>query len=84
MKPRANIEFNIKFIKLASNFTVAQESKLREITAAEPPPYANNMKELFENCQGWTLRVLAKCVQENLLSETSLNECKTHQEPIWK
>lgn len=74
----------MQFLKLAPNFTLAQENELQKIASAEPPPSANNMKECTENCQGWTLRVLAKCVKKNLVSENMLNECKKHQEAIQK
>lgn len=60
------------------------ESALQKIAVAEPPPRANNMKEVKENCQGWSLRVLAKCVQGGIVPKERLDACKALLEPIKK
>lgn len=60
------------------------ESALQKIAVAEPPPRANNIKEVKENCQGWSLRVLNKCVQAKFVPAEKLQLCQTLLEPIKK
>ena len=44
-----------------------QERRVDEIARGETPPRAKSRREVKENCQGWTVRVLKRLVGEGIV-----------------
>lgn len=69
---------------LIRDFTTDMAEELRQIAASEPPPKADNMRDVRENCQGWTLRVVRKFVAKGVIPAAKYNYLETLQEPVRK
>ncbi|ROV97391.1 hypothetical protein VMCG_06901 [Cytospora schulzeri] len=54
---------------LVSRLTPEMEAMVKQVSEAEPPPQANNMRDVKENCQDWTLRVLEKLKARNVIQQ---------------
>jgi hypothetical protein len=48
----------------------------------EPPPQAENRKSVTENCQGWTVRVIARLVKEKIVMAQKLEVAKSLMQAV--
>ncbi|KAJ6187780.1 hypothetical protein N7519_002688 [Penicillium mononematosum] len=48
----------------------------------EPPPQAENRKSVTENCQGWTVRVIARLVKEKIVMQQKLEVAKSLMQAV--
>ncbi|KAL1847949.1 hypothetical protein Plec18170_008363 [Paecilomyces lecythidis] len=62
--------------------TKEQASLIQEIAENEPPPRAANRREAKENCQGWTVRVIAKLVERGIVPGRKLEMTRSMMQPI--
>jgi hypothetical protein len=60
----------------------AQRDRIEYWAVHEEPPSAPTQSAIFENCQGWTVRVIKRLVDENIVQEHWLNFARLLQEPI--
>jgi hypothetical protein len=67
---------------LNSNLSDAQFAKVNRIARTEPPPHAASRGVVTENCQGWTMRVLWRLVQEGVVEQTSVTMLQQYMDPI--
>lgn len=52
---------------LIPDLTPHLEDIVKQVAEAEPPPQAHNMKEVKENCQGWSFRVIEQLKARNMI-----------------
>ncbi|GAD93631.1 hypothetical protein MGYG_00396 [Paecilomyces variotii No. 5] len=62
--------------------TKEQASLIEEIAQNEPPPRAANRREAKENCQGWTVRVIAELVEGGIVPRRKLEMARTMMQPL--
>ncbi|OJD12309.1 hypothetical protein AJ78_07075 [Emergomyces pasteurianus Ep9510] len=62
--------------------TDAQALIVKEVAENEPPPKAENRQAVVENCQGWTVRVIAKLVAKGIVGSAKLEMARSMVEPI--
>lgn len=55
---------------------------IREVARQEPPPSAPNRREVRENCQGWTIRVIKQLISRGVVPSHKLAMAERLQEPI--
>ena len=55
---------------------------MKQIAESESPPMAANRASVKENCQGWTVRVITKLVEANVVSDAKLEMAKSMMEPV--
>lgn len=48
----------------------------------ETPPSAQTQAAVRENCQGWTIRVMERLVQEGIVAQNWLTQARNLQEPL--
>lgn len=48
----------------------------------EPPPLAPSQREVRENCQGWTIRVVRHLVEQGLVTQAWLQSLYGLMEPV--
>ncbi|KAL8942321.1 MAG: hypothetical protein Q9211_001438 [Gyalolechia sp. 1 TL-2023] len=62
--------------------TEDQALRVRYWATHEPPPRAPNQAAVTENCQGWTVRVIRRLVEEGIVQQKWLNTAVSLQEPV--
>jgi hypothetical protein len=55
---------------------------VRQIAQQETPPRAANRRLVTENCQGWTVRVIARLVQRGIVPAAKLQMARSMMEPV--
>ncbi|EFX05068.1 hypothetical protein CMQ_5330 [Grosmannia clavigera kw1407] len=67
---------------LNSNLGDSDYAKVGQVARSEPPPQARNRKEVMENCQGWTIRVLERLASEGIVNEDTIAALRGQMDPI--
>lgn len=62
--------------------TEEQATVVKQIADNEPPPRAPNRQSVKENCQGWTVRVIAKLVERGIVPPAKLDMARSMMEPV--
>ncbi|PKY05772.1 hypothetical protein P168DRAFT_289203 [Aspergillus campestris IBT 28561] len=62
--------------------TEEQSEAVKQVAESEQPPWANNRREVTENCQGWTVRVIARLVDIGIVPIEKLEMAKSMVEPV--
>ncbi|EEH18724.2 hypothetical protein PABG_01043 [Paracoccidioides brasiliensis Pb03] len=62
--------------------TDAQALIVKQVAENEPPPTAVNRQAVVENCQGWTIRVIAKLVARCIVDSAKLEMARSMVQPI--
>src|SRR6266487_4158462 len=65
-----------------ASLTEEQAKVVEEVAQNETPPRAEDRRFIKENCQGWTVRVIAKLVAKDLVSNAKLEMVKDMLEPL--
>ncbi|WEW60772.1 hypothetical protein PRK78_006260 [Emydomyces testavorans] len=65
-----------------ASLTEQQAMIVKEVAEREPPPSAVNRQAVVENCQGWTVRVIAKLVDRGIVQSAKLQMAKSMVERI--
>lgn len=60
-----------------------QSTRIRYWATHEHPPSAPNQAAVQENCQGWTIRVMARLIAENIVASNWGNFARGLQEPLY-
>lgn len=63
--------------------TDRQMELVKQVAEQESPPRAPNRHSVKENCQGWTLRVLARLHVKDIVPTGKLNMAKSMQQPLY-
>ncbi|OAX76926.1 hypothetical protein ACJ72_08781 [Emergomyces africanus] len=62
--------------------TDAQALAVKQVAENESPPNAVNRQAVVENCQGWTVRVIAKLVARGIVESAKLEMARSMVQPI--
>lgn len=62
--------------------TEQQDMVVRQVAERETPPRAANRQSVRENCQGWTLRVIAKLVEMGIVPIAKLQMARSMLQPV--
>ena len=62
--------------------TEQQDILIRQTAEREPPPRAANRQSVRENCQGWTVRVIAKLVKMGIVPMAKLQMARSMLQPV--
>lgn len=62
--------------------TEQQATVVKQVADNEHPPRAPNRQSVRENCQGWTVRVIAKLVERGIVPASKLNMARSMMEPV--
>ncbi|KAL2361832.1 hypothetical protein RJZ56_005256 [Blastomyces dermatitidis] len=62
--------------------TDAQALIVKQVAENEPPPRAVNRQAVVENCQGWTIRVIAKLVARGIVDSAKLEMARSMVQAI--
>ncbi|EER38336.1 conserved hypothetical protein [Histoplasma capsulatum H143] len=79
-----NILQAVSFSNAYSLAVVTDEQALivKQVAENEPPPRAVNRQAVVENCQGWTVRVIAKLVDRGIVDSAKLEMARSMVQPI--
>ena len=55
---------------------------MEEAVDKEVPPQAASLKEVWENCQGWCVRVLKRLGEEGVVSEEMVERVRGMVDPV--
>ncbi|EPE04032.1 hypothetical protein F503_04880 [Ophiostoma piceae UAMH 11346] len=66
------------------NTDLSEESfvKVDEMARSEPPPRAESRKEVTENCQGWTVRLLRRLVDTGIVAPEAVVSLQGSMDPV--
>lgn len=67
---------------LKTNLNSAQYARVDQIARVGPPPQAVNRAAVAENCQGWTIRVLRRLVDERVVEESAVTMVQGYMDPV--
>lgn len=59
-----------------------QVARIRYWANATPPPSAPNQAAVQENCQGWTIRVIAHLISEQIVGQNWAAAARRLQQPV--
>ncbi|EFQ97357.1 hypothetical protein MGYG_00396 [Nannizzia gypsea CBS 118893] len=62
--------------------TTEQAAVVKEVAENEIPPQAPNRQSVTENCQGWTVRVVARLVEKGVVSNAKLQMAESMMQPV--
>ncbi|RJE24594.1 hypothetical protein PHISCL_03072 [Aspergillus sclerotialis] len=62
--------------------TEQQDMVVRQVAEQEPSPQAANRQLVTENCQGWTLRVIARLVEMGIVPTAKLQMARSMLQPV--
>lgn len=77
----AGITSNVFTLAVVSEEQARAATLVKQIAEQEPPPKAGDQKSVTEKCQEWTLRVIAKLVDEGIVMRQKLETVKSMMEP---
>jgi hypothetical protein len=79
-----NIMNSISFLNIYHLAPVTEEQGIivRQVAEQEPPPRATNRHSVTENCQGWTVRVIAKLVESGMVPIAKLEMARSMLQPV--
>ncbi|KAL1858047.1 hypothetical protein Daus18300_010159 [Diaporthe australafricana] len=72
------------YFVLVPNLTPQMEDIVRHVAVAEPPPQAKSRKDVTENCQHWSIRVMRKLVERGMMDSQKVIDCHKLVEPVRK
>ncbi|KZF22289.1 hypothetical protein L228DRAFT_149852 [Xylona heveae TC161] len=80
----ADITNSESFLNLYQLAVVTEEQAMvvKQIADSEPPPRAPNRQSVTENCQGWTVRVIAKLVERGIVPSGKLQMARSMMQPV--
>ncbi|KAJ5748825.1 uncharacterized protein N7511_010521 [Penicillium nucicola] len=59
-----------------------QARVIKQVAECEPPPHAPNRQYVIENCQGWSVRVIAKLVERGIVPPVKLEMAISMMQPV--
>ncbi|PYI29850.1 hypothetical protein BP00DRAFT_347763 [Aspergillus indologenus CBS 114.80] len=62
--------------------TEQQAMVVKQVADSELPPRAPNRQSVRENCQGWTVRVIAKLVERGIVPSAKLQMARSMMQPV--
>lgn len=62
--------------------TEVQAVVVKEVAGSESPPRASSWRSVTENCQGWTVRVIARLVEKGVVESGKLEMAKSMLQPV--
>jgi hypothetical protein len=68
---------------LSKDLTDEMLKRVDEIAKGERPPSAPNRAAVTEHCQGWTVRVVKRLVEEGIVEERVVGVLEGCMDPIW-
>ncbi|CAG8289716.1 unnamed protein product [Penicillium olsonii] len=78
----AGIASNVYTLAVVSEDQARAAKLVKQIAEQEPPPRANDRNSVTENCQGWTMRVVAKLVDEGIVMSQKLEMARSMLQPV--
>ncbi|OQE45878.1 hypothetical protein PENCOP_c001G08013 [Penicillium coprophilum] len=73
---------NVYTLAVVSQEQARAARLVKEAADSEPPPRAENHKALTENCQGWTVRVIEKLVEEKIVMPQKLEVVRSLMQEV--
>jgi hypothetical protein len=80
VNPLESVSFKDSYI--IARPTAEQAARVGYWVNQEVPPRAPNQAAVQENCQGWTIRVMRRLVQEGVVAQSWLNSAENLKEPL--
>ena len=77
-----NSESYLDSFILNSAVTEVHAQWIQHAIANEPPPCAHNQKDVRENCQGWTIRVLQRLVSAGVVHQDWVESATKMKDPL--
>lgn len=65
-----------------ADISSSQFARVDGIARAEPAPRAANRAAVFENCQGWVIRVLRRLIEEENVEESAVAMLQGYMDPV--
>lgn len=65
-----------------ANLSDADAEIVREAAEHDPPPRAASRKEVRENCQSWSVRVLARLAEKGIVDVTKVEMARSMMQPV--
>lgn len=62
--------------------TTTQRNRVQEIASGQTPPRAKTRKDVKENCQGWSIRVLQIVADEGIIGSSKVASLKPLMEKV--
>lgn len=78
----AGITSNVYTLAVVSEEQAKAALLVKHIAEQEPPPRARDKKSVTENCQGWTMRVVSKLVNEGIVMPQKLDMARSMLQPV--
>ena len=67
---------------LNSNLSDSDFVTVDRLARSEVPPRAKSRREVTENCQGWTIRLLRRLVAEGIVEQSAVVALQQYMDPI--
>ena len=67
---------------LKSDLSATHLQTIKDFVVHEPPPRAENQRDVKENCQGWTIRVMRDLVDSGMIGEKWIESAKDMMDPL--
>lgn len=78
----AGIGSNVYTLAVITEEQARAAKVVKQAAEEEPPPNAENGKAATENCQGWTVRVIARLVKEKIVMPQKLELARSLLEAV--
>ncbi|CAG8939434.1 unnamed protein product [Penicillium salamii] len=78
----AGITSNVYTLAVVSEEQARAAKLVKQIAEQEPPPRAKDRKSVTENCQSWTMRVIARLVKEGIVMSQKLEMARSMLQPV--
>ncbi|CAG8377393.1 unnamed protein product [Penicillium salamii] len=78
----AGITSNVYTLAVVSEEQARAAKLVKQIAEQEPPPRAKDRKSVTENCQSWTMRVIARLVKEGIVMSQKLEVARSMLQPV--
>ncbi|KAF9251285.1 hypothetical protein DTO013E5_1704 [Penicillium roqueforti] len=78
----AGFTANIYTLAVVSEDQARVAKLVKQAAEEELPPQAENRKSVTENCQGWTVRVIARLVKEKIVMPQKLEVARSLMQPV--
>ncbi|KAJ5338315.1 hypothetical protein N7452_005043 [Penicillium brevicompactum] len=78
----AGITSNVYNLAVVSKEQAKAALLVKHTAEQEPPPRANDRKSATESCQGWTMRVISKLVDEGIVMSQKLEMARSMLQPV--
>ncbi|OJD11575.1 hypothetical protein AJ78_07677 [Emergomyces pasteurianus Ep9510] len=79
-----DITVSATFLNMYNLVTVTEQQAtvVKAIAEQEPPPRVPSRQAVMKNCQGWTVRVIAKLVERGIVENSKLNMARSMVQQI--